>query len=178
MATADTSISENPGEDPHPVPLPGWLVLGCRAVAGIGGAVLLAMMVMTVTSVAKRALLGAPIPGDFELVEIGSAVAIFCFLPWCQVTGGNVLVDFFTTRASARTNHLLEAVGDFVYLLIAALILWRLIPGGMEFRAYNEQSMVLRIPTWWSFLVIIPAMGLLVVSTMFTLIGHLRMVRT
>lgn len=164
-------------EQPHPVPLPGWLVALCRWVAGIGGAVLVAMMVMTVASVLKRSLLGSPIPGDFELVEIGSAIAIFCFLPWCQVTGGNVLVDFFTARASPRLNHLLEAVGDLVYLLIGALILWRLVHGGTEFRTYGEQSMVLRIPTWWSFAVILPAMALLVVSTAATMIGHLRMAR-
>lgn len=171
------SVSENPGEAPHAVPLPGWVAALCRIMAGIGGAILLAMMLMTVASVTKRAVLGAPIPGDFELVEIGSAIAIFCFLPWCQITGGNVLVDFFTTKAPPRVNHLLEAMGDLIYLLIGALILWRLIPGGLEFRAYDDQSMVLRIPTWWSFTVIVPAMALLVVSTFFTILGHLRLTR-
>ena len=35
--------------------------------------VLVAMMLMTVASIARRSLLGAPIPGDFELVEAGIA---------------------------------------------------------------------------------------------------------
>ena len=164
-------------EHAHPVPLPGWLTALCRAVAGLGGLALLAMMLMTVVSVARRTILGAPIPGDFELVEIGSAVAIFCFLPWCQATGGNVVVDFFTQKASAQTNHFLEAVGDLLYLLIAALLLWRMIHGGLEMRQYGEQSMVLRIPVWWSFVIVLPAMGLLVATTAATMIGHLRMAR-
>ncbi|MCF3972224.1 TRAP transporter small permease [Paracoccus salsus] len=168
---------EQPTEHAHPVPLPGWLTALCRIFAGIGGMVLLAMMLMTVTSVARRSLLGAPIPGDFELVEIGTAIAIFCFLPWCQSTGGNVLVDFFTQTARPRSNHLLEALGDLIYLLIAALLLWRMVQGGMEMRQYGEQSMVLRIPVWWSFLLILPAMALLVVTTGATLAGHLRMAR-
>lgn len=170
-------MSEDLTEHAHPVPLPGWLAALCRGFAGIGGLVLLAMMLMTVISVTRRTLLGAPIPGDFELVEIGSAIAIFCFLPWCQSTGGNVLVDFFTQRAAPRTNHLLEAVGDLLYLLIAALLMWRMVHGGMEMREYGEQSMVLRIPVWWSFLIIIPAMALLVATCAATMIGHLRKAR-
>ncbi|SET28808.1 TRAP transporter small permease [Paracoccus homiensis] len=170
-------MSEDLTEHAHPVLLPGWLAALCRGFAGIGGLVLLAMMLMTVISVTRRTLLGAPIPGDFELVEIGSAIAIFCFLPWCQSTGGNVLVDFFTQRAAPRTNHLLEAVGDLLYLLIAALLMWRMVHGGMEMREYGEQSMVLRIPVWWSFLIIIPAMALLVATCAATMIGHLRKAR-
>lgn len=167
-------MAEELTEHAHPVPLPGWLAALCRVFAGIGGIVLLAMMLMTVVSVTKRTILGAPIPGDFELVEIGSAIAIFCFLPWCQSTGGNVLVDFFTQKTGPRTNHLLEALGDLLYLLIAALLMWRMVHGGMEMRQYGEQSMVLRIPVWWSFMIIIPAMGLLVATCAATMVGHLR----
>lgn len=161
-----------------PVPVPGWLAALCRFFAAIGGLVLLAMMLMTVVSVLKRSLLGAPVPGDFELVEIGSAIAIFCFLPWCQISGGNVLVDFFTSKSTARSNHLLEAVGDLIFLLIAALLTWRLFHGGTEMREYGEQTMVLRIPLWWSFPIIIPAMILLVATCAATMIGHIRKART
>ncbi|MAN56433.1 MAG: TRAP transporter small permease [Paracoccus sp. (in: a-proteobacteria)] len=170
-------MSDDPTERPHPVPLPRWLSALCRWFAALGGITLLAMMLMTVISVTRRSLLGAPIPGDFELVEIGSAIAIFCFLPWCQSTGGNVLVDFFTQNASPRLNHRLEALGDLLYLLIAALLFWRMIPGGLEMRQYGEQSMVLRIPVWWSFIVILPAMALLVATCAATMIGHLGKAR-
>lgn len=161
-------------EHAHPVPVPGWLVALCRWVAIIGGVVLVSMMLMTVFSVTRRTLLGTPVPGDFELVEIGSAITIFCFLPWCQITSGNVLVDFFTMKAGPRTNHMLEAVGDLVYLLIALLLTWRLFHGAMEFRSFGENSMVLRLPVWWSFTIIMPAMLLLIVTTFFTMIGHVK----
>ncbi|WP_134725384.1 TRAP transporter small permease [Paracoccus luteus] len=164
-------------EHPLPVPVPGWLVTLCRGFAAVGGAALLAMMFMTVASVTLRTVMGAPIPGDFEMVEILSAITVFCFLPWCQVVGGNVLVDFFTMKSGPRTNHLLEAVGDLVYLAVAVLLTWRLWHGAAEFRSYGESSMVLRIPTWWSFVIIMPAMALLVVTTFYTLRGHLRKAR-
>lgn len=176
-AGGDTADPAGMTEHALPVPVPGWLAALCRFFAAIGGLVILAMMLMTVASVLRRTLLGAPIPGDFELVELGSAVAIFCFLPWCQVSGGNVLVDFFTAKARPRTNHLLEAAGDAIYLLIALLLAWRLFHGGMDMRQYGEQTMVLRIPVWWSFPVIIPAMALLVATCAATMVGHLRKAR-
>ena len=159
------------------VRVPGWMISLCHLFAGIGGAVLLFMMLMTVTSVIKRGLLGSPIPGDYEMVEIASAVAIFCFLPICQVQGGNVLVDFFTQKSSARMNHLLEALGDLLYLLIAAILAWRLYHGAIEMKVYSEQTMVLRIPIWTSFIIILPAMAVLVLTCATTVIGHLREAR-
>ncbi|MFG6081810.1 TRAP transporter small permease [Paracoccus litorisediminis] len=161
-------------EHAQSVAVPGWLAALCRFFAGLGGATLLAMMLMTVTSVILRAATGKPIPGDFELVEVGSAIAIFCFLPWCQVNGGNVLVDFFTQKTGPRVNHILEAIGDLLYLLIAALLLWRLCHGAAEMRQYGEQTMVLRLPIWISFTVILPAMTLLVATCAATFLGHIR----
>lgn len=163
---------------PYPVEMPHWLTRLCGIFAGIGGATLLAMMLMTVASVTLRTVIGKPIPGDYELVEIGSAIAIFCFLPWCQAVGGNVLVDFFTQKASPTVTHLLEAFGSFLYLLIAGLLLWRLIHGGLEMRQYGEQSMVLAIPVWWSFLIIIPAMILLTATCAASVAGHLKAIRS
>lgn len=164
--------------DPFPVTLPRWLTKLCAIFASIGGLALLAMMLMTVASVTLRTVFGKPIPGDFELVEVSSAIIIFCFLPWCQATGGNVLVDFFTQKSSPTTTHLLEAFGSLLYLLIAALLMWRLIHGGLEMHQYNEQTMVLAVPIWWSFLIIIPAMALLTATCAATMIGHLKAARS
>lgn len=167
-------MAEELTEHAHPVPVPGWLSALCRVFAGIGGLTLLAMMLMTVASVTLRSVVGRPISGDFELVEMGSAIAIFCFLPWCQLSGGNVLVDFFTQKTGPRLNHLLEALGDLLYLAIAALLLWRMWYGAAEMREYGEQSMVLRLPIWTSFLIILPAMALLVAICAATMAGHVR----
>lgn len=164
-------------EHPHKVRVPGWLLMLCRWLAVSGGLVLMAVMLMTVASVVKRGILGAPIPGDYEMVELGSAVLIACFLPWCQITGGNVLVDFFTMKAGPRVNHLLEAVGDLIYLLIGLLILWRMWHGVVEMRGYAEQSMVLRIPVWISAAMMLPAFAVLALTTFFTMIGHLKAAR-
>ena len=56
-----------------------------RLMAWFGAAVLTALAALTVASIAGRALSGfglGPVPGDFELVEAGTALAVFAFLPW------------------------------------------------------------------------------------------------
>ncbi|PKP84516.1 MAG: hypothetical protein CVT80_07695, partial [Alphaproteobacteria bacterium HGW-Alphaproteobacteria-2] len=52
----------------------------------LGGGVLLAVVAMNTTSVIS-AVFWKPLPGDFEMTEMGIAVAAFAFLPWCQMTG-------------------------------------------------------------------------------------------
>ena len=55
-----------------------------------GRLVLVALVCMTCVSIVGRAFsvfgLG-PIPGDYELVEIGIGFAAFAALPWCHLTG-------------------------------------------------------------------------------------------
>ena len=55
-----------------------------RLLAWFGGCMLSALALLSVVSISGRALSVAglgPVPGDFELVEAGTALAVFCFLP-------------------------------------------------------------------------------------------------
>ena len=58
-----------------------------------------------------------PVPGDFELVAIGTGLAVFAFLPWCQMTRGNVLVDFFMSAAPVRAKTVCDVIGGVFYLV-------------------------------------------------------------
>lgn len=136
----------------------------CRASALAGGAVLLAVCGATLASVGGRALFGAPVLGDFELVKMGCAVAVFAFLPWCQWQRGNPAVHLFTERAPARLRRVLDAAGHAALAAVAALIGWRLVLGGMELRSYGELTMVLRLPLWWGYVPAAAALGLLVLA--------------
>src|SRR5262245_8144498 len=65
----------------------------------LGGAAAAAVAFLTVASIAGRAIWSAPIAGDIEITQFGIAMGISLCLPWCQLHGGNIIVDFFTTRA-------------------------------------------------------------------------------
>ena len=115
-----------------------------RRLAYIGGALMVAMALITVASVIGRALLSfglGPISGDFELVEAGCAIAIFSFLPWCQLNRGHVTVDILLDRIGGRIKALFGMIGDLVITLIAGLIAWRLYLGFGEKFPYLDQGL-------------------------------------
>src|SRR5918996_4410891 len=155
-------MAERAAPGVRPGPLGRTLHRAATGIALIGGAILFALTLLTVISVAGRALLSAPIPGDFELIEIGMAVAIFSFLPYCQIVRGNVIVDLFTSKATPRTKALLDGVGNLLFTAIAALLTWRVALGGLEIRSYGETTMVLQVPVWWGY---VPAVAFLAFLT-------------
>ena len=101
----------------------------CRLLALGGGLVLVAAALVTVASIIGRSFLFVglgPVRGDFELVEISCAIAIFAFLPWCQLNRGHVTVDVLVERLPARVKAVFGLIGDFAITIVSGLILWRL----------------------------------------------------
>ena len=118
--------------------------------AAAGGFALLGVMVVEVVSIAGG-LLGKPILGDSEIVEMLCGIAIMCFMPYCQLRGGNVIVDFFTMKASQRTRDGLDALMHISVALVVAVVTWRLIDGAFTQYERERVSMFLRLPQWWGY---------------------------
>jgi TRAP-type C4-dicarboxylate transport system permease small subunit len=108
-------------------------------------------MLTTVASVVTNGLFGKPILGDTEIVEALVGVAVAAFLPWCQVRGANVIVDFFTMRLPPRATSALDALAYGVFALVAAVLTWRLIDGAFTQYERERVSMFLKIPVWWGY---------------------------
>ena len=148
-----------------------------RWLAVAGGLLLFAMALLTAASVSGRALFGLPVPGDFELVGIGTGVAVFAILPWCQITRGNVLVDFFMSGASPRAKAVCDAIGGLLYLGIASLLTWRLALGGLDMYQQGERSMTTGFPRWTTFPIAFVLMAFLVLVIAYTLWQSIREAR-
>jgi TRAP-type C4-dicarboxylate transport system permease small subunit len=134
----------------------------CDWNAVIGGAVLVGIACMTVVSVIGRAFFSHPILGDVELVQLGLAVVVASFLPYTQYRRANIIVDFFTTGASARTQRLMDAFGTALYTAMLALVLWRVGAGGLAMRESQETSMLMGLPLWWPYMLMLPGLALCV----------------
>lgn len=139
----------------------------CKAFALAGGAILSLLTLMSVYSIGGR-LMNAPIQGDFELVQVGCAVAIASFLPWCQLKRANIIVDFFTVRASTRTQGRLDAVGALLVALCMALVAWRTGAGAVAMKAGGETSMIMGLPLWYAYALMTPGFGLTAVTGLYT----------
>ena len=125
-----------------------------KALAIAGGLVLMAMVLMMMISIVGRALLSfglRPVTGDYELVSIGMGFAVFAFMPWVHLERGHALVSLFTDYFGTRFNSWLLVVTDFMMLVAAAFIAWRLYFGMMDKFAYRETTLLLRFPLGWAY---------------------------
>jgi TRAP-type C4-dicarboxylate transport system permease small subunit len=132
-----------------------------RALAFAGGAFLLVATGITLVSVIGRYGFGAPVQGDYELVEITCAVGVFLFFPYTHAVDGNITADFFTAGLSAQKRRVLDSGNDVVFTLVAILLTWRLTAGLMEKFASGETTILIRIPLWWAYSVAVLSMFLL-----------------
>lgn len=139
-----------------------------RAWAMLGGALLLAIVALNVVSV-LGALIGLPVPGDFELTEMGVAVAAFAFLPFCQMMRSNVTADIFTQRAGPRTIALLNLLGSIIALAFSVLLLWRMYAGMLDQKQYAYETSILQVPIWLAYVPILMSLALLAVAALLTL---------
>jgi TRAP-type C4-dicarboxylate transport system permease small subunit len=148
----------------------------CDICAAIGGLMLISIACMTVVSVIGRAFFAHPILGDVELVQLGCAVVVASFLPYAQYRRANIIVDFFTTRASATTQRYMDSLGTLLYTLVLALICWRVAAGGLDIRETQESSMLMNLPLWIPYMLMVPGLALCVVigayQTVQQLSGH------
>jgi len=106
--------------------------------AVLAGMLLVLITLMTCASVSGREFIGKTITGDFELSGAAAGAAIALFMPWCQARRGHIIVDFFTTRASAATQLRLDRLGALLLALVMALMTWRTTLGGIN--AWTTQS--------------------------------------
>jgi TRAP-type C4-dicarboxylate transport system permease small subunit len=123
--------------------------LGAALALG-GGAVLLGIALLTCWSVAQRWLSSQPVPGDFELVSIGSGVAVLGFLAWGTARRASIVVDTFTAWLPRRAAGAVDAFWMLVWAAVAALLAERLFQGARETLRSGTTTMVLGLPTWWA----------------------------
>ena len=127
-----------------------------KASAILAGLLMTVITLMTCVSLIGRNTTGTTLAGDFELTGVAAGAAIALFMPWCQLRRGNIIVDFFTAKASERTNAALDRLGALLLGLVFALLAWRTTLGGLN--AYSSQSgtMMLGFPEWVVYAAMVP----------------------
>ncbi|MBT8410735.1 MAG: TRAP transporter small permease [Octadecabacter sp.] len=148
------------------------IMASARAMAALGGAVLVALVVMTCLSVLGRELgallqsdalqgyalagwvrglgIGA-VYGDFELVEAGVAFCIFAFLPLCHLTGGHATVDILAERFPRGAQRVLAALIAVVFAAVMVVIAVQLFAGMLSMRGSGRTSALIEFPIWWAY---------------------------
>ena len=139
-----------------------------------GSAVAFAAALMVVTSITLRALTTRPIQGDVEMTQFAVALAISLALPWCQLRGANIIVDFFTQRLPVRQVRWLDGVGALLMAAMCALLAWRTSVGALSVREAGETSMILGLPMWWAYASLAPGLALAALVAVVQVVLHWR----
>ncbi len=134
----------------------------CDINAAIGVLILVGMALTTVLSVFGRSLFSHPILGDVELVQLGNAVVVASFLPYTQFHRANIIVDFFTTGAREATQRRMDAFGTLLYTTVMVLVAWRVGAGGVAIHEAQETSMLMNLPLWIPYTLMVPGLTLCV----------------
>ncbi|MBV0912158.1 TRAP transporter small permease [Anianabacter salinae] len=103
--------------------------------------------------------------GDFELTEIGVAIAVFAFLPYCQIAGLNVTADIFTSGANRFWLSVFSLLGSTVALIFGVVLLWRMYAGMLDHRTYDSTTALLQIPLWWGYAPCLISLALLALAS-------------
>jgi len=153
-------------------------------VAVIGGLVSLATALIVVASVFGRWFKGTPfapyapwigpIDGDFEYVKMGTAIAVFAFLPYAQALRSNIVVDTFTNRLPQRAQNGIDAFWDMVYATMMAVLTWCMVQGTMDFHRSGETTMMLQLIVWPAIAVCTLLSGLLTLIAVVTAVRVAR----
>lgn len=159
----------------------------CLAMAVAGGVVVCLLAGMTVCSIIGRWCSGidglasvpvvrdfGPIMGDFEMTKMGTAMAVFLFLPVCHMRGGHVTVDLLMIHVPRLLQHVVAALSEILFLAVSALMTWRLVLGMQQKLRYEQTTMLMEIPVWWGYAVGIAGLSVLTLVCLYRALAACR----
>ena len=169
------------GSEPSPPPtrtvFGALIVKAVRWWALAGGILSLGLALMTAASAVSNITTGRPFAADHELVKHVIAIAIFMFLPYCQITGSNVTVDIFTEGMGERGKQAMSALSSLFAVAFSLLLLVQMSSGFHSYVRYAEVTPVLRLPLWTAFPPILVSLALLLLASLVTLAASWRAMR-
>ena len=142
-----------------------------------GGILTLGLALMTAASAVSNITTGRPFAADHELVKHVIAIAIFMFLPYCQITASNVTVDIFTEGMGERGKQAMSALSSLFAIAFSLLLLVQMSSGFHSYLRYAEVTPVLRLPLWTAFPPILVSLALLLLASLVTLAASWRAMR-
>ena len=146
----------------------------CKLFATLGGVTLVLMAFMSLWSILGRSFFESPLLGDYELVQMLSGMAVALTLPYAHWIGGHVIVDFFTAKAPVRANALMDLIANILMAAFSAVITVRLAIGLADLKGNMDASMMLNLPTWWSYVPMVASFALLTATAVYACADHLR----
>lgn len=165
------------GEKPQTPPQTTALFRITGLTAILGACLALGVAALVVTSVLGRWLFNAPIDGDFELVKMATALAVFAYLPYTQARRGNIMVDTFTARLGKPVQALMDAFWDLAFAGFMGFCAYALWFGTMDAIRSGEVTMQRQILLWPSIAICMLLAALVAITAVVTAVQRVQAAR-
>jgi TRAP-type C4-dicarboxylate transport system permease small subunit len=149
----------------------------CKALTMLSGALLIIAILLTCFSILGRSLMFAglsSIPGDYEMVEMFCGLAVFAFMPFCQLSRGHISVDLLIAPLGPKAEAWTQLLGDIVITGLVILLSWRHLHGVLDKYEFEETSFILEIPIWWPYAIAQLLLILFALTCVFTVWRDIR----
>lgn len=127
---------------------PGFLGRVNLALLWAAGIAMVAMVAIIAISVVMRYVLGNPLLGSNELIQLSSVILVMAALPYCTGSEGHIRVDILD-RPLGRWGRL---VGDLIYRVFSGFVLsllaWRAALKALDALKWGDVTNMLKLPTW------------------------------
>lgn len=143
-----------------------------RLFAIAGGLGFVSLVVMSLISIVGRKIASMPVPGDIEVMQMGTAIASAAMLAYCEMERHHLRVDFFTAKVSAGVRDRLDALSHWLLALVAVLVAWRTGASALSLKEAGETSMILAWPVWMVVAALVPSFILLALAGMYNAVQH------
>jgi TRAP-type C4-dicarboxylate transport system permease small subunit len=108
--------------------------------------ILFSMMTLTFIDVIGRYFFSSPVPGAFELTQLGIGLLVFTALPLATASDEHVTITILDGNVPAALTRWQIIVADLFSAVVLVVLGWRMFRHGEQLGSYNETTTFLHIP--------------------------------
>jgi TRAP-type C4-dicarboxylate transport system permease small subunit len=141
------------------------LRLVARGLAGVAGAAILVMIIVTCVDVVMR-YCGSPLPGAYDIVNLAGTLTIACGLPYTTAVKGHVAIEFVYHKLGPRGRVVLDTLIRLLILVLFVVLAWQSLQYGFTLREKGQVSPTLKMPEFWVAYVVSLSCAVMVLITL------------
>jgi TRAP-type transport system small permease protein len=129
------------------------------ALAGLG---LIFMVVTIAVAVVMRYVIGSPMLGANEIVQLVSVAVVMLALPYCTDEGAHVRVDVLDQAIGAGGRWFGDVLSRVLSIFVLSILVWRAGWKALDAWEFGDSTNMLGLPIWPFYALISLGIGLCV----------------
>lgn len=126
----------------------------------VGGACLIAIMVVVSAGVVMRYVFNTPLLGINEVIQLAAVALVMSSLPYCTAKGEHVAVDVFDAMLGRWGRYVGDLLSRAISATVLGLLCHRAALKSLDALEWGDATNMLRMPIWPFYAIIAAGAGL------------------